>query len=73
VDINLRFLANELSFEVTDNGAGFNPAKDARGAGLRNMIDRVEGMGGRLAIRSEVNRGATISGTVPVGAKEAVS
>jgi signal transduction histidine kinase len=73
VQINLRSLTNELSFEVTDDGAGFDVAKDARGSGLRNMIDRIEGMGGRLVIRSERNRGTSIEGTVPIGAMEAVS
>jgi signal transduction histidine kinase len=73
VQINLRSLTNELSFEVTDDGAGFDVAKDARGSGLRNMIDRIEGMGGRLVIRSQANLGTTISGTVPIGAMEAVS
>ena len=73
VDINLRSPANELSFEVTDDGAGFDVAKDAGGSGLRNMIDRIEAIGGRLVIRSEPNQGTTVSGRVPVGATEAVS
>ena len=72
VEISLRSLDHELSFEVTDDGAGFDPAKDARGSGLRNMIDRIEGVGGRLAIRSEAGQGATVTGTVPTGAMEAV-
>lgn len=73
VEINLRSLAHELSFEVTDDGAGFDVAKDARGSGLRNMIDRIEGMGGRLEIRSTAHHGTTVSGTVSAGATEAVS
>ena len=73
VEINLRSLANELSFEVTDDGAGFEAAKDVRGSGLRNMIDRIDGMGGRLVIQSSAIRGTTVSGTVPISAMEAVS
>jgi signal transduction histidine kinase len=72
VEISVRSLDHELSFEVTDDGAGFDVAKDARGSGLRNMIDRIEGMSGRLAIRSEAGRGTTVTGTVPTGAMEAV-
>jgi signal transduction histidine kinase len=72
VAINLRSLAHELSFEVTDNGAGFEAAKDARGSGLRNMIDRIEGIGGRLEIRSAAHQGTTVTGTLPIGAMEAV-
>jgi len=73
VEINLRSLAHELSFEVIDNGAGFDVAKDARGSGLRNMMDRIEGMGGRLVIQSTLHRGTTVSGTAPIGAMESVS
>jgi signal transduction histidine kinase len=73
VEINLRSLAHELSFQVTDDGIGFAPAKDAGGSGLRNMIDRIEGIGGRLVIRSEASLGTTVSGAVPIGAMEAVS
>ena len=73
VEINLRSLANELSFEVTDDGSGFELARGAGGSGLRNMVDRIEGVGGRLVIRSEPNRGTTISGAIPVGAMEPMS
>jgi signal transduction histidine kinase len=72
VEINLRSSTHELSFEVSDDGTGFDVARDARGSGLRNMMDRIEGMGGRLEIRSAANGGTTVSGTVPVGAMEAV-
>jgi signal transduction histidine kinase len=73
VEINIRAVADELSFEITDDGAGFDVAKDAHGSGLRNMIDRIEGIGGRLEIRSAARQGTTVTGTVPVGALEAVS
>ena len=72
VEINLRSLPHELSFEVTDDGAGFDIASDARGSGLRNMIDRIEGIGGRLVVRSKGSPGTTVSGTVPIGAMESV-
>lgn len=72
VEINLRSSIHELSFEVSDDGAGFDVAREAGGSGLRNMIDRIEGMGGRLKIRSTANGGTRVSGTVPIGAMEAV-
>ena len=71
VEISIRSVAHELSFEVTDDGAGFEVAKDAGGSGLRNMADRIEGMGGRLEIRSTANHGATVRGTVAIRAMEA--
>jgi signal transduction histidine kinase len=72
VEIDIHSVSGSLRFEVIDDGNGFDVAKDARGAGLRNMIDRIEGMSGRLAIRSEAGRGTTVTGTVPTGAMEAV-
>lgn len=73
VEINIRAVADELSFEVTDDGEGFDVAKDPRGSGLRNMMDRIEGMGGRLEVRSAVHQGTTVSGTLWIGAMESVS
>ena len=73
VEINIRAVSTELSFEITDDGAGFDVSKDAHGSGLRNMIDRIEGIGGRLEIRSAPRQGTTVTGTVPVGALDAVS
>jgi signal transduction histidine kinase len=73
VDIRLHSLASELSFEVIDDGAGFELAKEAHGSGLRNMTDRIEGIGGRLQIQSEAHHGTTVTGAVPAGAMEAAS
>jgi signal transduction histidine kinase len=54
-----------LSFIVSDDGAGFDPRAVARGAGLTNMTDRVEAIGGRLEVRSAPGTGTTIVGWVP--------
>ena len=43
----------ELHFEVSDDGAGFDAARAARGAGLTNMEDRLDALGGTLTIASE--------------------
>jgi signal transduction histidine kinase len=71
VQINLRSRNTTLSFEITDDGTGFDVTKDGKGSGLRNMSDRIEAMGGRLEIRSAV-RGTTVRGMVPTGAMEPV-
>jgi len=73
VEIDIHSVSGSLRFEVIDDGAGFDVAKDARGSGLRNMIDRIEAIGGRLQIRSAAHQGTTVTGTVSVGALEAVS
>jgi signal transduction histidine kinase len=55
-----------LSFEVRDDGAGFDIAATPPGAGLTNMRDRLAAVGGEVAVRSGPGRGTVVSGTVPV-------
>jgi signal transduction histidine kinase len=56
-----------LTFAVIDDGSGFDLEKARRGAGLTNMRDRVEALGGRLEIRSAPGAGTTVAGTIPTG------
>jgi signal transduction histidine kinase len=55
----------DLTFEVADDGGGFDPA-GAVGSGLTNMRDRVEAVGGGIEIRSAPGQGTTVSGTIPI-------
>lgn len=55
-----------LSFEVSDDGAGFDPSATAYGTGLQGMADRLDAIGGTLQVRSAPNRGTTVTGRVPV-------
>ncbi|TMC25662.1 MAG: GAF domain-containing sensor histidine kinase [Chloroflexi bacterium] len=72
VQVNLRSGKTGLCFDITDNGTGFDAARDSRGSGLRNMIDRIEAIGGRLAIQS-TGQGTTVSGLVPIRDLEPVA
>ena len=54
-----------VSFSVEDDGAGFDPATVARGAGLTNLADRVAAVGGTLAIDARPGRGTRIRGEIP--------
>ena len=54
-------------FEVSDRGRGFAAERLATGSGLMGMRDRVEGVGGTLAIESAPGRGTIVRGRVPVG------
>ncbi len=56
-----------LRFEVRDNGAGFDVRAHTNGAGLTNMRDRIEAVGGRLVVRSSPGEGSAVSGIVPLG------
>jgi len=59
--------AEELRFDVADDGAGFDPERGRPGVGLTNMRDRVGAIGGSLHIDSAPGRGTTISGSIPLG------
>jgi signal transduction histidine kinase len=55
-----------LSFEVQDDGRGFDPDAVASGSGLQGMADRLAAVGGSLEIRSAPGQGTTVAGSVPV-------
>jgi signal transduction histidine kinase len=56
-----------LTFAVSDDGVGFDVARDPNGTGLQGMADRIDAIGGSLEIRSAQGEGTTIRGRVPVG------
>jgi signal transduction histidine kinase len=56
----------QLSFEVRDAGTGFDERRIARGAGLINMRDRIEAVGGTLEVLGRPGRGTIVRGHVPV-------
>jgi signal transduction histidine kinase len=55
-----------LSFEVLDDGLGFDPAATRASAGMQNMTDRIGALGGTLDIQSAPGQGTAILGTVPL-------
>jgi signal transduction histidine kinase len=55
-----------LRFEVRDDGPGFVPPSGRFNGGLRNMRDRIEAVGGWLAIESAPGHGTRIRGAVPL-------
>jgi signal transduction histidine kinase len=55
-----------LTFEVDDDGEGFDPERARGGTGLQGMADRLEAVGGTLEVRSVPGRGTRIRGVVPV-------
>lgn len=69
VDVVLSQRKKTLNVIVEDNGVGFIPesmAKQAR-LGLFGMRERVEMLGGKLTIESEIGKGTTIQAEVPCG------
>jgi signal transduction histidine kinase len=70
VAVTLSYMDGEAALDVRDDGTGFAPEADGHGPngglGLRGMRERVEALGGRLAVESAPGRGTTIAVTVPV-------
>ena len=54
--------------DVTDDGSGFDQARalaDGAGAGLMNMRDRLDAVGGVVTVASEAGAGTTVSAVGP--------
>ena len=64
--VRLEFTPGQVRLELRDNGCGFDPAGKYDGFGLLGIRERVEGMGGQLAIRSARGEGAAISIALPL-------
>jgi signal transduction histidine kinase len=58
--------ADELRFQVFDDGKGFDPILAKKGSGLTNMEDRFQALGGSIQVTSAVGRGTTVTGAVVV-------
>ena len=57
-----------LTFEISDDGRGFDPNMAQRGSGLQGMADRIEAIGGTLVVESGAGAGTTVGGWIPAGA-----
>ena len=78
VAITLSYMHDVVTLDVSDNGSGFSPISPplpgsglppgaaTGGFGLTAMHQRVEGLGGELAVESEPGRGTTIAASIPL-------
>ena len=64
-EVRLAQSNGDLTFEVSDDGAGFDLDRTSYGTGLRGMADRVEAIGGSLEIRSTPGGGTSVAGRIP--------
>jgi signal transduction histidine kinase len=53
-----------VSFEVSDDGQGFDAAGVQRGSGLSNMEDRLDALGGTLQVTSSPGHGTSVHGSL---------
>ena len=55
-----------LTFEVTDDGLGFDTNTTGHGTGVQGMTDRLDAIDGTLYVRSAPGEGTTVIGRIPV-------
>lgn len=65
VRITLRRIDTGAELEVDDDGTGFDVG-GAAGMGLANLRDRVQGIGGELAVESTLGAGTTVRVRLPL-------
>jgi signal transduction histidine kinase len=65
VTVEVSGTGTELRFTVVDDGLGFEATGEHHGAGLRNMADRLEALGGAVTVSSVPGSGTTVVGHVP--------
>jgi PAS domain S-box-containing protein len=64
--VRITFDNQALHLELVDDGCGFDPAKRYDGFGLVGIRERVESMGGKLAVRSSTAGGTGIFVSLPL-------
>ncbi len=69
--VRLGLDGDELTFEIADDGPGFDVARTPRGMGLQIIQDRVDALEGSLEVRSDTS-GTTVAVRVPSATEEHV-
>lgn len=73
VVVRVRADGGTLTFSVTDDGTGFDSAIAKKGAGLTNMADRIDALGGTVEVTSHPGAGTTVRGGLPAPARDPVA
>ena len=63
-EVRLVHSNGDLTFQVSDDGVGFDPDRTSHGTGLRGMADRIEVIGGMLEVRSAPGKGTSVTGRI---------
>jgi len=73
VSVQLFVADDEISLEISDNGAGFDIRQlgATPGFGVRGLIERARGFGGWAEVNSNPGRGATVMFSIPAEAAQA--
>ena len=68
VEVRLRTDDEAILIEVADDGGGFDLESARAGIGLSTMRERVEGLGGKIEVKSPPGEGTKVIVRVPLGA-----
>lgn len=66
IQISAQQTAQGITIDVIDNGIGFDRNSAASGFGLQGMMERVQLLGGRFDLETEIAQGTQIHITLPV-------
>jgi signal transduction histidine kinase len=72
IQITVAELDAEVGVRVRDDGRGYDTSASTSGFGLLGMRERVELLGGRLAIRSTPGEGTVVEARVPARRREPI-
>jgi signal transduction histidine kinase len=61
VTLALTYAADAVTLLITDNGRGFDARTTRKGVGLDSMRERIERLGGRVQVESQIGIGTCIS------------
>ena len=64
--VTIDITGDSLTFEVHDDGDGFDSELVVAGAGLTGMADRLDTVGGCVSIDSRPGNGTTVAGSIPI-------
>ena len=64
--VRMRAEASEVLVEIADDGRGGADLRAGNGSGLRGLADRVEALGGQLAVESPPGAGTTVRAVLPL-------
>jgi len=67
VEVGVRQEGGKTEISVRDDGEGFDPEASSAGRGLLGMRERIELLGGSIAVTSNPGAGTEIAATVPLG------
>jgi signal transduction histidine kinase len=66
IDVTVSQPGDVIVFEISDDGAGFDPSAASRGSGLSNLARRAAVVGGDVTVESAPGAGTTVRGRLPL-------